>query len=44
MTVRMNGTLRRCLAGSALCGLIVLTAVPAAMALSFIAYSLWIAY
>src|SRR5208337_821963 len=32
MTVRMNGTLRRCLAGSALCGLIVLTAVPAAMA------------
>jgi hypothetical protein len=32
MTVRMNGTLRRCLVGSALCGLIVLTAVPAAMA------------
>jgi hypothetical protein len=32
MTVRMNGTLRHCLAGSALSGLIVLTAVPAAMA------------
>lgn len=32
MTVRMNGTVGRCLAGSALCGLIVLTAVPAAMA------------
>ena len=29
MTVRMNGTVRRCFAGSALCGLIVLTAVPA---------------
>jgi hypothetical protein len=29
MTLRMNGTVCRCLAGSALCGLIVLTAVPA---------------
>jgi hypothetical protein len=29
MTVRMNATVRRCVAGSALCGLIVLTAVPA---------------
>ncbi len=32
MTVRMNGTVRHCLASSALCGLIALTAVPAAMA------------
>ncbi len=32
MRVRMTGTVRRCLAGSALCGLIVLTAAPAAMA------------
>jgi hypothetical protein len=29
MILRMNGTVCRCLAGSALCGLIVLTAVPA---------------
>jgi hypothetical protein len=32
MTLRISGTLRRCLAGSALGGLITFTAVPAAMA------------